>query len=102
MALHVVHPNAEIREGYENFTARTLDGRVLSGFLAEQDDKMIALRGFDGQNVTLARSEIAGLQPAGASLMPEGLLDGLDDQQIRDLFGYLRSTQPLVLKRREQ
>jgi hypothetical protein len=31
--------------------------------------------------------------------MPEGLLDGFEDQQIRDLFGYLRSTQPLVKQR---
>jgi hypothetical protein len=30
------------------------------------------------------------------SLMPEGLLDTLTEQQTRDLFAYLRSTQPLV------
>jgi len=29
------------------------------------------------------------------SLMPEGLLRDLTDQQVRDLFAYLRSTQPL-------
>jgi hypothetical protein len=28
--------------------------------------------------------------------MPEGLLNQLNDQQIRDLFAYLRSTQPLI------
>jgi hypothetical protein len=27
--------------------------------------------------------------------MPEGLLSGLKDQKVRDLFAYLRSTQPL-------
>jgi hypothetical protein len=27
--------------------------------------------------------------------MPEGLLIGLKDQEIRDLFAYLRSSQPL-------
>jgi hypothetical protein len=27
--------------------------------------------------------------------MPEGLLKGLSAQQVRDLFAYLRSTQPL-------
>jgi hypothetical protein len=27
--------------------------------------------------------------------MPEGLLSELSDQQVRDLFAYLRSTQPL-------
>jgi hypothetical protein len=50
----------------------------------------------DNQNVVLARSEIAELNPAGLSLMPEGLLDGWKPQQVRDLFAYLRSTQPLV------
>jgi hypothetical protein len=27
--------------------------------------------------------------------MPEGLLDKLDVQQVRDLFAYLRGSQPL-------
>jgi hypothetical protein len=27
--------------------------------------------------------------------MPEGLLKALAEQQVRDLFAYLRSTQPL-------
>jgi hypothetical protein len=35
------------------------------------------------------------MKAAGLSLMPEGLLDPLNDQQVRDLFAYLRSTQPL-------
>ena len=46
--------------------------------------------------MVLARTEIAELKPAGLSLMPEGLMDGWKPQQVRDLFAYLRSTQPLV------
>jgi len=34
------------------------------------------------------------VRPTGRSLMPEGLLDGLDDRQLRDFFAYLRSSQP--------
>jgi putative heme-binding domain-containing protein len=96
MLLATVNPNAEIREGFENYTVETSDGRSLAGFLIEQDEHTIVLRGLDNQNVTLARSGIAQLQPAGMSLMPEGLLDTLTEQQTRDLFAYLRSTQPLV------
>jgi hypothetical protein len=59
---------------------------------------VIVLRGLDGQNVTLARSDIGTLQPAGVSLMPEGLLEGLSEEQVRNLFAYLRMTQPLVAK----
>ena len=96
MLLAIVNPSAEIREGYENYSVETRDGRSLSGFLVEQDNRSIVVRGLDNQNVTLARAELAELKAAGLSLMPEGLLDGFNDDQTRDLFAYLRSTQPLV------
>lgn len=96
MLLAVVNPSAEIREGFENYSVETKDDRSLSGFLVEQDNQIIVLRGLDNQNVTLARTEIAELKAAGMSLMPVGLLDSFNEQQTRDLFAYLRSTQPLV------
>ncbi len=96
MLLAIVHPSAEIREGFENHSIETRDGRSLSGFLVEQDDRIIVLRGLDNQNTTLARADLEELSVSGLSLMPEGLLDSLDAQQVRDLFAYLRSTQPLV------
>jgi putative heme-binding domain-containing protein len=95
LLLAIVNPSAEVREGYENFSVEMRDERALSGFIVEQDDRRVILRGFDGQNVVLPRDEIDSLQPAGMSLMPEGLTTGLDDQQARDLFAYLRSSQPL-------
>ena len=96
MLLAIVNPSAEIREGFENYSVETKDGRSLSGFLADQDNQTLVLRGLDNQNVILARAELTELKPAGMSLMPEGLLESLNDQQTRDLFAYLRSTQPLV------
>ena len=96
MLLAIVNPSAEIREGFENFSIETKDDRSLSGFVVEQNNQTIVLRGLDNQNVILARSEIASLKPAGLSLMPDGLLDNFTEQQTRDLFAYLRSTQPLV------
>lgn len=95
LLLAIVNPSAEIRQGYENFSVETRDERALSGFIVEQDERRVILRGFDGQNVVLPRADIATLAPAGMSLMPEGLTTGLDDQQVRDLFAYLRSSQPL-------
>jgi hypothetical protein len=35
------------------------------------------------------------MQAIPRSIMPEKLLDALDDERIRDLFAYLRATQPL-------
>ncbi len=96
MLLAIVNPSAEIREGFENYSVETKNGRSLSGFLIEQDNQSIVLRGLDNQNNHLTRSDLSELRPAGISLMPEGLLDGLQEDQIRDLFAYIRSTQPLV------
>ena len=96
MLLSIVNPSAEIREGYENYVVTTRDGRTLSGFLADKDNHVVVLRGIDGENITLPQDQLREMNPAGLSLMPEGLLDGLNEQQVRDLFAYLRSNQPLV------
>jgi putative heme-binding domain-containing protein len=95
LLLNIVNPNAEIREGYESFSVETKDGRSLTGFRADQDAQVVILRTPDGQTLPLPRGVIVSMEPAGTSLMPEGLLSNLSDQQVRDLFAYLRSTQPL-------
>ena len=73
----------------------TTDGRTLTGLLADQDTNVVVIRGADGQNISLARDEIEDLRATKLSLMPEGQLKDYTDQQIRDLFAYLRATQPL-------
>jgi len=96
MLLHIVNPSAEIREGYENFQIETKDERSLSGFLVERDAQVVVIRGADGQNISVDQKDVAEMKTSGMSLMPEGLLDALSEQQVRDLFAYLRSTQPLA------
>ena len=93
--MHVLQPSLEIREGFENFLISTDDGRQLSGFIADQDSGVVVLRGIDGKNVVIARDTIEDMRAAPVSLMPEGLLKNLKEPQVRDLFAYLRSTQPL-------
>jgi putative membrane-bound dehydrogenase-like protein len=97
--MQIVNPSGEIREGFENVIIETKDGRNLSGFLAERYEDTLVLRGLDGESTVVKKNDIERTRAAGTSLMPEGLLDGFDEQQIRDLFAYLRSTQPLVKKR---
>ncbi len=96
MLLNIVNPSAEIREGYASQVVATTDGRTLSGIVAEQDHNVVVLRGSDGKELTLARDAIEEIKPSRASLMPEGLLKSLGEQQVRDLFAYLRSTQPII------
>ena len=95
MLANIVNPSAEIREGFETYQVLTDDGRVVNGFLVDRDNQVIVLRGADGQNVSLAQNEVDEMAPLRKSLMPEGVLAKLSEQDVRDLFAYLRSTQPL-------
>jgi putative membrane-bound dehydrogenase-like protein len=95
MLMNVVNPSAEIREGFETVTIVTGDGRVLTGFLSDQDNRVVVLRTADAQSITVERNDIDEMVPQKKSIMPEGLLSKMTDQQIRDLFAYLRGSQPI-------
>jgi len=95
MMVSIVNPSLEIREGFENHMVVTSDGRVLNGFLADKDSQVVILRGVDGQNVIVRTDEIEEMKAVPQSVMPDGALKTLTDQQLRDLFAYLRSTQPV-------
>ncbi len=92
---NVVNPSLEIREGFENYIIETTDGRVVNGFLADKDNQVVVLRGIDGQNLIFRRDEIEEMVVTPKSVMPEGTLSKLNEQQLRDLFAYVRATQPV-------
>ena len=95
LLINIVNPSAEIREGFETYVA-IAEGRVITGFLVQQDQQIVALRTQDGQTIRIPRDELEedGLHKSGVSIMPEGILNSFNEQQLRDLFAYLRSTQP--------
>ncbi|MCZ6674421.1 MAG: ThuA domain-containing protein [Verrucomicrobia bacterium] len=99
LLLAITNPSAEIREGFENTIVRTKDGQTLAGFIADKDEHVLVLRPVGGQPVVIEQSNIQSMEDAGMSLMPSGLMTGLDEKSIIDLFAYLQSPQPLNLKK---
>lgn len=90
---NVVDPTAVIRPEFVAYTAETADGRVLNGLLAASTPDSVTLLDSQNTRTTLPRGEIETLEPMPISLMPERILDPLTDQELRDLFAYLRSDQ---------
>ena len=91
LLLHTVDPNADIREGYEVQRVVTSDGRVLEGIIKKQTGGTITLEPpLGGKATTLTKEKIADMQVQQTSFMPERLLEPMTDDQIRDLFAYLR------------
>ncbi len=94
LLVSIVDPSAGIREEYTNYEIETKDGLLLSGYIIEQTPQSVTIE--DGQEgrVVVPRSRIQRLQASAASRMPEGLLDSLSDEQVRDLFAYLQGKEP--------
>jgi putative membrane-bound dehydrogenase-like protein len=89
-------PSAVIDPAFRLTMIQTSDGRVLSGFIVRQTDKFLILRTQEAQ-IRLAMNEIDELQASTKSMMPEGMLRGYSDEQVRDLLLYLASPRQVTL-----
>jgi putative heme-binding domain-containing protein len=92
---NIIGPSLEIREGFRTVQILTEDDLILTGFIESQSDQEITLRAIDGMTHTVARSKLQTVRPQLRSIMPDGLLDSLTNQEWIDLASYLRSSQPL-------
>ena len=88
ITLNVVDPNAIIPNDYRAWNIETKDGRSITGIVTKQDDKAVTVV-MPTETLVLPRGEIESLQQSALSMMPEGLLQPLSDQEIRDLLYYL-------------
>ena len=94
--LAIVDPSAGIREEYTNFELETTDGLLLTGFILERAAQTVTIQDGEQGRVTIPKSRIKSLRASAVSRMPEGLLDSLGSEDIRDLFAYLRSPGPVA------
>lgn len=86
---NIVDPSAYIRDGYVSWHLVTTDGRTVIGTLRSKNDKAVTIQPFTGEHVMVNGSLVKSLEPMETSIMPERLLNGLTEKQIRDLMSYL-------------
>ena len=86
---NILDPNSNIVPGYEEYLVETNDGRALTGVMASQGPTTVTLRRSEGEEDTIARSQIASLRSLGVSAMPEGVQEDISVQQMTDLLEYL-------------
>ena len=87
----IVDPNAVIPNEYRVTEIETKDGRSLTGIVKVMGDKTVMLQTAN-ELLTLPRDEIESQRQGELSMMPEGLLAPLTDQEVRDLLYYLTRT----------
>lgn len=89
---NIIDPNAEIAKSMQVTIVQMEDGRTLTGIVTEEADQTLTMRTLTN-SVTLNKRQIENRRSSGVSMMPEGLLDFLPDDHVRDLLGFLMQDQ---------
>lgn len=93
---NVADPSAVVSADFRMSVVTFKDGRVLNGIIAAKTDRTITLKTMT-EKVTAERSEIESIKESNMSLMPEGLLESLTEEQVRNLVGYLMTKSQVPL-----
>ncbi|MCH2183306.1 MAG: c-type cytochrome [Mariniblastus sp.] len=102
LLLNSVDPSFDVAEGYRTLIIQTVDGRLLTGVLDEEDETRVVLRTADQPRVVIAKADIEGRRLSRKSVMPEGQLDQLTEQEVVDLVKYLGTSEQVGLKAEQQ
>jgi putative heme-binding domain-containing protein len=92
---NVLDPSATVGKDYTLTTVATRDGRLVSGILREQTPSAVVIQ-TASERITLPREDVEAIKGSNISMMPEGQLDPLTPQEVRDLFAYLATNQPAL------
>ena len=87
----LLQPSAAVAPHYQAWKVETLDGRTRTGLLVATRLDESEYVDEKGERFRVKAGDEAGITPARGSLMPDGLLDGLTDQEARNLVAYLLS-----------
>jgi len=85
---NIVDPNAVIPNDYRTTTLETKDERIITGIVTKQDERSVTVVTAN-ETLVIPRADVQSLRPGEISMMPEGLLANLSDQEVRDLIYYL-------------
>lgn len=93
---NIIAPSRIVPSGLRQSAALLHDGRVITGTILERNDKTIRIQTVS-EPVIVSTDQIETVRQLNTSLMPDGLLNPLGDDQIRDLIGYLQTKQKVPL-----
>lgn len=88
---NILFPNDQLESGYYRHDLTLKNGSLLSGFLVAETPESISIQAIGADIKIIPRDQIAGHQVSKRTLMPEGLIDGMNEKQVADLLNYLKS-----------
>ncbi len=90
---NIIDPSAIVPADYRMTVFQLKDGRTVTGVIPEQTERVLTIQ-TPAEKLTVEKSQVASQQQLPMSLMPEGLLTALGEEQAAHLFKYLMSSGP--------
>jgi len=91
-----VDPSAVIGRDYQLNNIFTKKGRLVSGIIVEETDRAVTVQTLT-ERVVVPKADIDERQVSDVSMMPEGQLEKLTADELRDLVAYLASKRQVPL-----
>jgi putative heme-binding domain-containing protein len=92
---NLADPSAAVAKDYQMETIATTGGRTITGLVVEESRTAITIQTVN-EKLVVPADEIEERATSQVSLMPDGLLEKLTAEQVRDLIGYLSGTAPVL------
>lgn len=86
---NILDPNREVNQQYINYTIDTKDLETFSGIVASETASSVTLKRAFGENVTILRDNIESMRSEKLSIMPEGLEQSLQPQDLADVIAFI-------------
>jgi len=93
---NVLDPSAIVPRDYKVNVLRLTDGRVVQGVILAETPHTLTVQTAN-ETIPVAVVDIEARKESALSMMPEGLIDRLTADELRDLVAYLASPQQLPL-----
>src|SRR5262249_52234506 len=85
----ILNPSEAISYNFRSYVVATKDGQVITGLPVEESADGLVLKTAEGKRVTIKASDIEEKKISEVSLMPEGLVETLTEQDLVDLVAFL-------------
>ena len=86
---NILTPNAAMEPGYRIYRVEMKNGDLIDAFFVSEDKDAVVIRQAGLPDRRVPKADIRSTKFIRRSLMPEGLLDALQDKQVADLLAYL-------------
>jgi len=87
----IVLPDEVVPDRYRATVLVTKGGKILQGIVVYDSVAGLVLQTSEGNTLHVSGKEIEARYRSSGSIMPRGLLDGLSDQDLADLYAYLKA-----------